>query len=158
MEQVAYGVHSNHVRPAIVSALADVGQGLEKVKREEVVETLSDLLRDPWIGVNWRTAFSLGSMKASEAIPALESFSRTLSQQIRVSIERIIQGLRQADKVDGSAVKKQVEGLQDKLRLLEEQLQKLGAQVEAAAKKKTGSTKKKDKKKKGSKKKKASSD
>ena len=39
--------------------------------------------------------------------------------------------LRQEDKVDGSAVKKEVEDLRDKMRKLEEQIQTLSARLDA---------------------------
>ncbi|MGW8319657.1 MAG: M1 family aminopeptidase [Candidatus Promineifilaceae bacterium] len=129
LEQVPYGVQSNWVRPAIVSALADIGQGLEKVDREKVVEMLTDLLRDPWRYVRWEAATGLVKMKATESLEALEAFSRSLSQQSRVHGEELVTRLRASDKVDGSALKKDVEELQEKVRKLEDQLQKLQAKV-----------------------------
>ena len=96
------------------------------------MERLSDLLRDPWERVGRFAAVGLGTIKAPEAIGALEAFSRGLAHQDRVSVERIIKSLRQQDKVDGSALKKQVEELHDKVRKLEDQLQKLEARMEPA--------------------------
>jgi aminopeptidase N len=129
LDQAEYGIHSNRVRPAIVSGLADIGQGLEKAKREQVVETLSDLLRDPWRDVRWQAASGLRKMKESESIPTLEAFRRSVSQQEQVYVEQLIDTLRNADKVDGSAVKKQVEDLRDKVRKLEEKIQKIEAKL-----------------------------
>jgi len=134
LEQIPYGAHSNRVRPAIVSGLADIAKGLEKAKREEVVELLSDLLRDPWLRVRFRVAAGLSQMRAVEAIPALEAFSRAQSQQGQVYFEKMIERLRTAEKSDGSALKKQVEDLQSKLRKLEGQVQTLQAKVEATEK------------------------
>ena len=114
---------------AIVSALADVGQGLEKAKREQVVETLTDLLRDPWMSVRWQAASGLRTIKAVEAIPAIEAYGRSLSQQDQVFVEKIVESLRDADKRDGSPLKKQVEDLRDKVRKLEDQLQKIEARA-----------------------------
>jgi aminopeptidase N len=129
LEQIDYGIHSNRVRPAIVSALADIGQGLERMKREQVVETLSDLLRDPWRDVRWQAASGLRKMNAPQAIPTLEAFRRSVSQQEQVYVEQLIESLRNADKIDGSAMKKQVEDLRDKVRKLEDQLQKVEARL-----------------------------
>jgi aminopeptidase N len=131
IEQIPYGVHSNRVRPAIVSGLADIAKGLEKANREQVVELLSDLLRDPWRLVRFRAAAGLTQMRATEAIPALEAFSHAQSQQGQVYFEKMIERLKTADKSDGSAIKKQVEDLQTKLRKLEGQVQTLQAKVEA---------------------------
>ena len=134
LEQIPYGVHSNRVRPAIVSGLADIAKGLEKTRREEVVELLSDLLRDPWLRVRMRVVTGLTQMGAVEAIPALEAFSRAQSQQAQVYHDKQIERLRMADKSDGSALKKQVEDMQTKLRKLEGQLQSLQAKAEATEK------------------------
>jgi aminopeptidase N len=132
MDKVAYGATSNRARPAAVSALADIGQGQEKANRERVVERLVDLLRDPWDRVRRSAAQGLGTAKAPEAIGALEAFSRSLSHQERTAVEQIITSLRQEDKVDGSALKKQVEELEEKVRKLDDQLQQLEAKVEPA--------------------------
>jgi len=125
MERAAYGATSNRARPAAVAALADIGQGLEKASRERVVEKLTDLLRDPWDAVRRAAAYGLKTAKAPEAIDALEAFSRSLAQQERVEVERVIASLRNEDKLDGSALKKQVEELREKVRKLEDQLQKM---------------------------------
>ncbi len=129
MGEVFYGKHSNRVRPAITTALADIGKGLDKLKREQVVEILTDLLRDPWENVRWRAAAGLKDMPAPEALPALEAYSRSLSRQMQVYAEKMIESLRSEDKSDGSAIKKQVEDLNDKVRKFEDQLQRLEAQV-----------------------------
>ena len=132
LERVSYGATSNRSRPAAVSALADIGQGQEKLLRERIVEKLIDLLRDPYLEVGIAAAHGLKTMKASEAIGALEAFGRCLSHQDRVQIERIIAALRTPAKGDDSALKSQVEELRDKVRKLEDQLQKLQAKLEPA--------------------------
>ncbi len=129
IEEVVYGKHSNRVRPTITTALADIGQGLDKLKREQVVEILTDLLRDPWENVRWRAATGLKDMPAPEAIPSLEAYKSSLSKQMQVYTEKMIQSLRGEDKSDGSALKKQMEELNDKVRKLEDQLQRIEAQV-----------------------------
>ena len=130
MEKATYGAASNRARPKAVQALADIGKGQEKAKRELIVEKLVDLLRDPWDRVGWFAAQGLRTVKAPEAIGALQAYSHALSHQERVIVERIVKSLRQEDKVEGSALKKQVEELQEKVRKLEDQLQKLAAKVE----------------------------
>ena len=80
--------------------------------------------------MRWEAATGLVKMKATESLEALEAFSRSLSQQSRVHGEELVTRLRASDKVDGSALKKDVEELQEKVRKLEDQLQKLQAKVE----------------------------
>jgi HEAT repeat protein len=133
IEHLAYGRLSNRVRPQATLALSEIGRGLEKGRRERVVETLTDLLRDPWERVRSRAADGLRSMEATEALAALDAWSRRLSHQERIRAEELIAGLRQADKSDGSAVKKQVEELREKVRKLEDQVQKMEARLEPAA-------------------------
>jgi len=130
MEKVVYGACTNRARPAAVSALADIGKGQEKLTRERIIEIIIDLLRDPWDRVRGAAAQGLGTMKATEAIPDLEAYTKTLPFQDQVEVEKIISSLRQEDKLDGSAIKKQVEDLQEKLRKLEDQVQQLEAKIE----------------------------
>jgi HEAT repeat protein len=132
LEQDAYGAQDNRVRRNIVAGLADIGQGLEKVKREEVVERLEDLLRDPWETIRRQAVQGLLTMKATESIPAIDAYGRSQSKQAQVWVEKLISKLRDEDKSDGSAVKKQVEELSEKVRKLEDQLQKVAAKVEPA--------------------------
>ncbi len=127
MDQVRYGQESNRVRPSIVTGLADIGKGLEKGHREEVVELLSDLLRDPWRRVRIHSAIGLAKMRAIEAIPALQAFSREQSAQLQVFYDRLIEQLKKSDKSDGSAVTKKVEDLEKKVRELEDLVQRLEA-------------------------------
>ncbi len=130
LEQSVYGSQDNRVRRNIVSALADIGQGLEKAKREEVVECLEDLLRDPCWSVTWQAVRGLLTMKASESIPAMDAYGHSQTHGTKVSVDKFISELRDEDKSDGSAVKKQVEELNEKVRKLEDQLQQIAAKVE----------------------------
>ena len=132
LAHVVYGAAPVRARQAAVAALGDIGKGQEKERREQIVETLSDLLRDPWLVVNKQAAHSLKDMRAVEAIPALTAYAKRLSYQEAVEIEKLIQDLAEEDKVDGSALKKQVENLQEKIRRLEDRVETLAAQTEAA--------------------------
>lgn len=130
LDRVVYGSTYNRSRPAAVSALADIGKGQEKAVRERIVEKLIDLLRDPNADVSHAAALGLKTMKATEAIGALESFGRCRSHHEQIEIERIIAALRTPAKGGDSALKGQVEDLRDKVRKLEDQLQKLAARIE----------------------------
>jgi hypothetical protein len=130
LDKVGYGQTSNRARPNAIVALADIGRGQEKANRERIVEKLVDLLRDPWRHSRRAAVFALSRMRAPEALDALEAYARSRSDQERAGIERQIASLRAEDKLDGSALKKQVEDLRDKLRKLEDQFQKVQAKVE----------------------------
>jgi aminopeptidase N len=131
-DSVAYGATLVRARQAAVAALGDIGKGQEKARREQIVETLSDLLRDPWFVVHSQAARSLKEMGAVEAIPALRAYSKRLSFQEKVDIEKLIHELAEKEEVDGSALKKQVEDLQEKIRRLEDRVEMLAAQANVA--------------------------
>ncbi|MCA9969650.1 MAG: HEAT repeat domain-containing protein [Anaerolineales bacterium] len=140
-QATGYGAAPNRVRPAAVLALAQLGKGLEqKQAREDLVALCIDLLRDPWHEMRWAAARALRVLRAPEALTAVEAFGRSLSAQEQVAVERIAAALRQADKVDGSAAKKQLEDLQTKVRKLEEMVEKLAAQVNPAGNGETAAT------------------
>ena len=125
------GNNPNRVRPDAIAALADIGKGQERGERERIVEKVTDLLRDPWPEVRWAAAEGLATLRAPAAIADLEAFARPLSAQEQATIRWIISDLRKEDKVDGSALKKEVEDLRDKVRKLEEQLQSTVARLDA---------------------------
>lgn len=130
-DKAAYGGSPHQSRPAAVSALATLSKGMEHAQREAIAEQLRDLLRDPWPPVVWAAARGLVTMADTEALDALEAFRRPLSTQEQAAVDRLMAALRQEDKVDGSAVKKEVEDLRDKMRKLEEQIQTLSARLDA---------------------------
>ncbi|MFN2189879.1 MAG: hypothetical protein ACK2T3_14030, partial [Candidatus Promineifilaceae bacterium] len=133
LKESVYGAQDNRVRRSITLALGDIGQGLEKAKREEVVEALEDLLRDQNWNVTWQALSSLVTMKASESIPAIDAYGRSQSRQTKVWVDKFISRLRDSDKSDGSAVKKQVEDLDEKMRKLQDKVQQLEAKIEPPA-------------------------
>jgi aminopeptidase N len=126
------GGSPNRARPAALRALATLGKGLEQHERVPIVEQLSDLLRDSWYGVAWAAARALGALGDPVAISALETFGRALSVQEEAAVSRIVDDLRTQDKTDGSAQQKQLDNLRDKVRTLEEQLQRVTARLDHA--------------------------
>jgi predicted ATP-grasp superfamily ATP-dependent carboligase len=72
-------------------------------------------------------ARALGVLGDPQAIPVLEAFARTRGAQEAAVVERVIESLRTQDKVDGSALQKQVETLADRLRKLQDQVQRMEA-------------------------------
>ncbi|MEZ4661525.1 MAG: hypothetical protein R2911_28575 [Caldilineaceae bacterium] len=129
LERVNYGVCDEYARPAAVSALAAIGKGQEKATRAQVVEMLTDLLRDPWQRVHRAAASGLGAMQATEALDALAAYARRVTNADAVRVERTMRSIRQADKEAGSALQTEVDGLQDKIRKLEERLERMAAQL-----------------------------
>jgi aminopeptidase N len=131
LERVGYGATSNRARPAAVGALADIGKNAEKTIRERIVERLIDLLRDPNARVRNTAVAALQTVRASEAVSALESFRAPLPAQEQVRVERAIQAMQGGDDPKVSALEKQVEELRDQLRKLQDTVQHLEARGEA---------------------------
>ncbi|MEZ4712510.1 MAG: M1 family aminopeptidase [Caldilineaceae bacterium] len=129
LERVDYGVCDEYARPAAVSALAAIGKGQEKAAREQVSEALTDLLRDPWQRVHRAAANGLGAMQAAEALDALAAYGRRVTNADAVRVERTMRAIRQADKEAGSALQSEIDGLQDKIRKLEERLERVSAHM-----------------------------
>jgi aminopeptidase N len=125
LARIPNGATSIYARPTAVAALGELGRGLERREREQVLETLLDLLRDGDYRVAMAAVRALGTLGDPRAISVLETFARTRVTQEAAVAERVIAGLRKSDKADGSALQKQVETLTDRLRKLEDQLQRL---------------------------------
>jgi aminopeptidase N len=118
---------SIYARPVAIAALAELGRSLERRERERVLDVLIDLLRDRHYRIAMAAVSGLGTLGDPRAIPALEAFARTRVTQEAAVAERVIESLRKADKLDGSALQKQVETLGDRLRKLDDQVQRLQA-------------------------------
>ena len=127
LARVAPGATSLYAWPTAIAALAELGRNLDRGERERVMDTLIDLLRAPHYSVAMAAARGLGVLGVPAAIGALEAFARTRVTQEAAVVERVIESLRKQDKVDGSTLQKQVETLNDRLRKLEDQVQRLQA-------------------------------
>ena len=77
------------------------------------------MLRHPELRAQYAAAFGLVEMQAIEAIAALEAFSRSQSRQNQVYFEKLANTLKGHDKSHGSALKKQVQDLSEKMRQLD---------------------------------------
>jgi aminopeptidase N len=127
----AYGGSPNRARPAATAALGALIKSQPDPARPPLVEQLTDLLRDPWRQVRWAAAAALAAAGQPTAIPALEAFAQPLSVQEQAAAARLIADLRPSDKLDGSALTKQMDDLRAKVRDLEHQLQTLAARLDA---------------------------
>lgn len=107
------------VRVAAAEGLGELVPHLERAEQEPAKDALEDALRDPHGRVRRAAAMALGAAGASERADAIAAYARTLPHQDRVGIERLLTRLGKRDP-DGAS--KQLDGLRDKLRALEERL------------------------------------
>lgn len=107
------------VRVAAAEGLGELIPHLERAEQEPAKDALEDALRDPHPRVRRAAAMALCAAGAGEKSDAISAYARTLPHQDRVGIERSITRL---GKRDPDAASKQLDGLRDKLRALEERL------------------------------------
>ncbi|MFN8440781.1 MAG: M1 family aminopeptidase [Caldilineaceae bacterium] len=129
LARLPYGNTSLYARATVPLAIGSIGVGTEKAVRERIIDALVDALRDPADRLARNAASALTTMRVTQAIPEIEALARRLNLQQRVEVERTIRVLRQQDKLDDSALKKQVEELAEKVRRLEDQIQRIQAEA-----------------------------
>jgi len=130
--RVGYGDGPVQVRVAAAEALAEAGRWQELGPRQQTLEVLSDLVRDPEYSLRLATSRALRRLGMSGAITALEAAALSLAPQDRPKIERSIAGLRRQLKAGGTvpALRKQVEELGEKMRKLADRVDTLEARGE----------------------------
>jgi len=117
------GLH-DLVRVAAAEGLGELVPHLERHEQTPAKDALEDALRDPHARVRRAAASALSAAGGSERSGAIAAYARTLPHQERVGVERLLAKL---GKQDADAAGKQLDGLRDKLRALEERLAVLEA-------------------------------
>lgn len=117
----AYG-KPQRARESAVGTLAKLGEN----KPETVVDTMIDLLDDPWLRVRQRATSALGSLKEPRAIPHL---TRLVDRELD---DRVVRDARIAIKAirDGRNAPDDVRKLRDDLNKLEEENRALKGRLE----------------------------
>lgn len=130
---VSYGATDERARPAAAAALGALGAHLDKPSRARVVEQLVDLLRDPVDRVRWSAARGLRTLRATEALGALEALRRRLPAQEAIDLDRLMATIRKGEAPKVGALEKQLEETRDLVRKLQRRLDKLEASAEPAS-------------------------
>lgn len=134
LEAVGYGASASRARPAAVGALAEIGRlQAERGAREEIVEQMVDLLRDPDRRARWAAAQGLRTLAAGRAIRALEAFAAPLAAQEQVGVRKIVAGIRKAQEPKAAEGEARVAELEEKLRQLGARVEDLEARLGAPA-------------------------
>ncbi|MEE2829922.1 MAG: M1 family aminopeptidase, partial [Myxococcota bacterium] len=121
------------VRIAAVEALAEAGRWQERGARQETLELLEVLSRDPEYDLRRAVSRGLRRLGMSGAVPVLESLARSLAAQDRPQIQRSVRALRRQLKAGGTvpALRKQVEELTEALRKVQSRVDLLEARSES---------------------------
>jgi len=131
LDLIGYGTVPERVRTHAVRALSTAAARQSDGLKARVRERLEDLLRDPSHLVRSAAMTALESLEDPRAIPALDNYRCTLSDQEQVRVQSAIESLRRTAKPAAGAKPKEFEKLQDLVQTLRDDLQKLEAKFEA---------------------------
>ena len=130
LEYCRYGKHPA-ARNGAISCLGKLAETSEKQK-EVIIDTLIDLINDPWLRAQISAISALESIKADKALPHLEQLAESaldgrVRRRSREAMTRIREGRDRGD--DVNKLREDMEKLQDENRRLRDRLDKLEAQV-----------------------------
>ena len=122
LDAVEHGQLAPDARPWGPRALAICLSWLQEgARKQRVREALVDALRDPDPGVAWAAALALIPDNDPACVAAVERFSRTRSDQERVTLERRVE-VRRARDAGGNTRDERLDTLERRMRELERQL------------------------------------
>ncbi len=125
LDVTRYGGSTNRARHWAAMALGTYARFADETDREQALERLSDLLRDPDGRVRRMATIGLREAGATEALRQLEAYGRGLSEQEETAVKRTAAAIRASAKPKAPAAEKQMEELREKLRKAEDRLDKL---------------------------------
>lgn len=127
MEVSRPGAGAARARAQACASLGALASQLEERHHAPIREHLVEMLRDRSHRVQMGAAQGLIAMKALGAAGAIERWRAARSHQSQVTIGRMLDGLRRQDKPGHAALEKQLKEAREKLRKLEDRLEKLEA-------------------------------
>jgi aminopeptidase N len=130
IDRLPYGKCELRARPAAARALGALAATLDRRPRERAIEALVDVLRDPDHVMRIAGADGLAAARASEALEALEAFRATVSAQERSRVDRIIDAIRKSGRRDREKADRELDELREKVRKLDDTLQRLEARLQ----------------------------
>lgn len=144
-DALPWGKTSTRTRGNAAAALGSLSRWLDKPQRSDAIERLSDLLRDSQQRMQKMAMAGLQAAQAVEATDDLEQWGNSLSDQEQSAVRKAVFGIRASAKPKEPAKDRDIDELRQKLRKLEDRLEKLDPQKptgKAAAKHKTKPAKK----------------
>jgi len=122
--RVGYGNDKPAIRAAAVEALGANGRWQDKARRQQALEVLSDLVRDPSVGVRGAAGRALQSLGERGGLAAMETLCHNLPPQevprVRKAMEALAKSAEEGPVVSG--LRKELEDVTEKLRKLEQRL------------------------------------
>lgn len=130
----AYGGGSIFARRAAVGALGQLASYLEPKAKEEVVDRLEALLRDPNDRVRMAAAQALKSAGSARSYHKIASYAQTLPHQDKVDVLALLEGLSSPKDPKVGQLEESLEQVKKDYRALLERLSKLEASQEVVDK------------------------
>ncbi len=121
------GGSPDRARPFAALAAGQLARYLPRAARARVADVLVERLRDPVVRVRHAAVQGLKALGERSVLPALEAFASSESDQVRVMVERAIQGLRGDQEPRAPETEKRLDELQTRLRRLEDTVERLRA-------------------------------
>jgi len=131
MEWSRYG-RPQPVRGAAVSALGQLGQIVPDHRKDDIVDHLVTLIRDPWLRTQVASINALGELNATKALPELDRAAQTALDDRVVRTSRVAARKIRANGDKSDEMKKlrtEVDKLTDENRTLKDRLDKLEARL-----------------------------
>jgi aminopeptidase N len=121
-----------HVRGAAAAALGQLGQVVPENQKDEIVDHLVTLVRDPWLRTQVSSINALGELKATKALPDLDRAAKTalddrVVRSARVSARHIRESSDKGDEL--KKLRTEMDKLTDENRTLKDRLDKLEARL-----------------------------
>ncbi|MBX3475364.1 MAG: M1 family metallopeptidase [Planctomycetes bacterium] len=132
-DALPWGKTSTRTRGSAAAALGSLARWLDKPQRADAIEKLSDLLRDPQQRMQKAAMAGLQGALAVEALDDIEQWGNSLSDQEQSAVRKAMFGIRAAAKPKEPAKDRDIDELRQKLRKLEDRLEKLDPSAKATA-------------------------
>ncbi|MEZ5993556.1 MAG: M1 family aminopeptidase [Planctomycetota bacterium] len=131
LEASKNGATSNRARHVAALALGTFAHYAETHDREQAVERLKDLLRDPTQRVQKMAVAGLRGAGATEALGAIQAYGNALSEQEQTDIKRAMAGIRASAKPKSAGVDKQLDEFRETVRKLNDRIEKLESRLDS---------------------------
>ncbi|KAJ3118493.1 hypothetical protein HDU96_001312 [Phlyctochytrium bullatum] len=132
---------------AVIAALAESAQWLDRVEKRKTAEEIAVFLRDPSHVIRASAVGALQVLKAAQHAAAAAATLVTFPEQDKPGYQKKIRGIREPEGAEGKVkeLAGTVEELEGKLKKLEQQYQLLEAKLKEEAEKKKSEEKKEEK-------------
>jgi len=124
-DALPWGKTSTRTRGNAAAALGSLARWLDKPQRAAAIDQLKDLLRDNQQRMQKMAMAGLQAAQAVEAINDLEQWGNSLSEQEQSAVRKGVFGLRASAKPKEPAKDRDIDELRQKLRKLEDRIEKL---------------------------------